>query len=113
MEIAERFNEYFINSIRDIRISIENVHYENNVRTSNYRLYFRAISLNELENICRNMRKKKDYRRTPIGISLDDWNAVGNILLRIINRSLETGIFLEDWKESMVTPVEKIRNTIK
>ena len=29
MEIAERFNEYFINSIRDIYMSIENVHFEN------------------------------------------------------------------------------------
>ena len=41
------------------------------------------------------------------------FDTVGNILLRIINKSLETGIFPEDWKESMVIPVEKIRNTIK
>ena len=34
-----------------------------------------------------------------------------SILLKIINRSLETGIFPENWKESIV--VEKIRNTIK
>ena len=59
MEIAERFNEYFINSIRDIRISIGNVHYENNVQTSNYKLNLRAISLIELENIGSNMRKKR------------------------------------------------------
>ena len=64
----------------------------------------------ELENICRNMRKKKDYRRISIDIVLENWNTVGNILLRIITRKLETGIFKEDWKES---PVEKIRNTIK
>ena len=59
------------------------------------------------------MRKKKDYRRISTGILLDNWNKVGNILLRIINRSLEIGIFTEEWKESMVTPVENIRNTIK
>ena len=35
------------------------------------------------------------------------------ILLRIRNKSLETGIFPEDWRESMVMPIEKSRNTIK
>ena len=36
------------------------------------------------------MRKKKGYRRISTGILLDNWNSVGNILVRIINRSLET-----------------------
>ena len=60
VEIVERFNEYFINSIRDICNSIEKVNYENNVKISNHRLNFREISLMELENICRNMKKKRD-----------------------------------------------------
>ena len=46
---AERFNEYLVNSIRDIRNSIEMVHYENNVRISSYRFNFRAISAMELD----------------------------------------------------------------
>ena len=45
VEIAEMFNEYFINSIREIRVSMENVHYSNHVQTSNYSFNFRAISL--------------------------------------------------------------------
>ena len=57
-------------------------------------------------------RKRKDYRKISTGILLNNWNTVGNILLRITNRSLETGIFLENWKELMVTPVQKLRNTI-
>ena len=58
------------------------------------------------------MNKKKDYSRISTDILLDNWNTVGSILLWKINRP-ETGIFSEDWRESMVTPVEKIRNTIK
>ena len=57
VEIVERFNKYFTNSIRDVHILVENVDYENNVLISNYRLNFRGISLIELENICRNMKK--------------------------------------------------------
>ena len=56
---------------------------------------------------------KKKNARISTNILLDNWNTVGNILLRIINRSLETGILPEDWMESMITPVEKVRNTIK
>ena len=93
--------------------SIGKVNYENNVQTSNYRFNFRAVSLIELENICRNMKKNKDYRRISTGILWDNWNTVGNILFRIINRSLKTGIFPENWRESMVTSVEKIKNTLK
>ena len=89
-------DEYFINSIRDICNSIEKVNYGNNVRISNYRCNFRAISLMELEDICRNVKKKKDYRKISAGILLDNWNTAGSILLRIINKSLVTGIFLED-----------------
>ena len=35
----------------------------------------------ELENICRNMRKKKDYRRISTGFLLDDWNTVANRII--------------------------------
>ena len=38
---------------------------------------------------------------------------VGNILLEIINKSLETGIFPDNWKESMVTSIEKILINVK
>ena len=59
------------------------------------------------------MGKKKDYKRISTVILLDNRNTVGNILLRIINISLETEIFSENWKESTVTPVGKVRNTSK
>ena len=95
--VIERFNEYFINNVRDICNSIGKVYYENNVRISNCRCNFRAMPLIELENICRNMKKKKDYRRISTDILLDNWNTVGNILLRIINKPLETGIFHNQW----------------
>ena len=55
----------------------------------------------------------RDNRRILTRILLGNWNTVGNISLRIINRSLESGKFSVHWKESVVTPVEKIKNTIK
>ena len=79
----------------------------------NCRFKFRAIALLELKNICKTIRKKNDYRRISNNLILDNWDLVGNILLEIFNKSLETGIFPDNWKESMVTPIEKIKNTNK
>ena len=39
---------------------------------------------------------------------LGNWDLVGNILLKIKNKSLETGTFPDRWKELLVTPIEKI-----
>lgn len=41
----------------------------------------------------------------------DICNVAGNRLLEIINASLSTGTFPEEWKESTVIPVPKVQNT--
>ena len=112
-EIAENFNNYFVDSIKDIRCSIDDVQYKNQIPVINCRFKFRVISLLELRNICKTIKKNNDYRRISNNLILDNWDLVGNILLEIINKSLETGIFPDNWKKSMLTPIEKIKNTNK
>ena len=51
------------------------------------------MSLLELRNICKTIKNKNDCRRIANNLILDNWDLVGNILLEIINKSLETGIF--------------------
>ena len=51
----------------DIRISIENLYFESNVRTSSYKSNFRKISLVELENIC--MKEYEEKERLPGNIN--------------------------------------------
>ena len=63
-------------SIKDIRCSIDDVQYKNQIAVINCRFKFRTISLLELRNICKTIKKKIDYR----GISnliLDNWDLVG------------------------------------
>lgn len=107
-EIAENFNNYFVNSIKEIRDNIETVQYINNVELNNTKFEFHMITTIELKNICKSLKKKDDYNKVNINIILDNWDVMGNILLNIINKSLETGIFPESWKTSMITPIEKI-----
>ena len=87
--------------------------YKNQIPVINCRFKFRAISLLELKNICKTIKKKNDYRRISNNILLDNWDLIGNILVEIINKSLETEVFPDNWKESMVRPNEKIKNTNK
>ena len=105
-EIAENLNNYFVDSIKDIRCSIDEVQYKNQIPVINRRFKFLAISLLELRNICKTIKKKNDYRRISNNIILDNWYLVGNILL-------EMEIFPDNLKESLVTPIEKIKNTYK
>ena len=53
----------------DIRISIENLHFENNVRTLNYKSNFRKISLMELENVCMKEYEEKERLQENINCS--------------------------------------------
>ena len=75
----------------------------------NCRFKCRAISLLQLRNICNTIKRKNDYRRISKNTILDKWDLADNILLEIINKSLVTGIFPDNWKESIVTPIEKIK----
>lgn len=108
-EIADHFNEYFVSSIKEIRDKIEHVKYVDQQNMINSRFKFRAIS--NFETICKDTKRKADYNSVNIKMVLDNWNTIGDILLKIINKSLETGIFPGNWTTSMTTPVEKVSKT--
>lgn len=74
---------------------------------------FRAISLEKLRNICKDLKDKPDYNKISTKMLLNNWNIIGKHLLYMVNTSLHSGIFPENWKESMVTPIEKVVNTNK
>ena len=81
-EMAENFNNYFVDSIREIRSSIEYLQYKNQILVINCRFKSRAISLLELIQV-RLLRKMI---------------IVGNISFKIITKPLETGIFPDNGK---------------
>lgn len=112
-QIANKFNNYFVDSIKLIRDTIENVQYTNNIPVITSKFKFRAISLTELKNVCKGLKEKPDFNKVSIKIVLDNWNIIGKNMLNIINKSLETGVFPENWKYSMITPIEKINKTNK
>ena len=59
-ETAENFSNYFVDSIKDIGCAMQ---YKNQIPVINCRFKFPAISLLELRNICKTIKKKNDFRR--------------------------------------------------
>lgn len=112
-EIAENFNKYFVTSIESIRSAINNVQYIPNLPVINHQFKFRAISIEDLKSICKTLKNKPDFNKISSKMILDNLDTIGKVMLDIINTSFRTGIFPENWKTSMITPIEKISKTKK
>ncbi|XP_075167997.1 uncharacterized protein LOC142240182 [Haematobia irritans] len=111
--IANKFNEYFVNSIRMIRDEIDDVQYQNRIHMTSTKFQFRTINMNELLTICKQLKNKPDFNHVSTTIIFDNWDKIGKMILKTINDSLERGIFPEKWKETMVIPIEKVQRTKK
>ena len=75
-EVANNFNEYFVNSIREISYKIEYVRYINQQDIINFRFKFRAICNYELRTIFKDIKKKPGHNSVNIKMILDNWNAI-------------------------------------
>lgn len=112
-EIANKFNRYFIESVEIVNKSIPMRQYKNCIHSTNSRFKFRLITIEELKSIIKTINNKKDMNLCTIKMISDSMDLIGENLLSIINNSMISGVFPECWKESMVVPIEKVKNTIK
>lgn len=114
--IANKFNNYFVNSINSIVDNIPKLPIldETTVTIKKYGEFrqFRTLSMQDMKKFLRNL---KNVGGGECGISKavlsDACAVVGNRLLDIINTSLSKGVFPESWKVSVVIPVQKVANT--
>lgn len=112
-EIAEKFNQYFVNSIVDINSGISHMDYNDMIEYRQSVFKFERVSSESLKLCIKNMNKKKDINFVNTKLILENYDLLGENLLEIINESLETGIYPDKWKETLVIPIEKIKNSKK
>jgi len=117
--LANKFNVFYIQSIRDIIESIR----KNDSKSSKI-IYvieskgiiemFESINIQKLEQIVMALPQKKG---TDEGISSDilkmSFRVIKDELLRVINDSLINGICPEGWKTSTIIPIPKIEKPKK
>jgi hypothetical protein len=117
-EIADKLNNYFINSITEINNNmnqISNTLYpflNNPVTNETFR--FSNIDMNELSNLMKNMKNKTSgVNNLNVNVIMDSMDAIGDSFLDLINSSLRLGCVPERWKKSTVVPIQKISGTKK
>ena len=114
--VAETFNNYFIEKINDLKDGIDQTIKRDpleklaaKMKNNCNKFYLKKISLSKLAKIMKKIKKKKSARIDGLG---QDQLILGSKTLTaplniIINESIKTGIFPEDWKEAKVTPILK------
>lgn len=114
--IADKFNLYYIQSIKDIIKSIDRDKVMSTGKRTIYRIEkkgdlerFESITTEQLEVIVRELPKKKG---TEEGITSEILKIVIGVIRKdfcdIINKSLDEGRFLKEWKTSTIIPISKV-----
>lgn len=113
--IAEQFNIYFIDSIKNIIDTIDaGININLNETAATRLTEFRLINLHDLGKIINNLDGKCSVNEVMNGKFLKEtFGVIGHILLHLINTSLQTGTFPNNLKTSIITPIQKVSNTNK
>lgn len=114
LNIAEKFNEYFVGSINDIIESIpkQNGYELDIIEVKNKLTEFKPIEMHSLRKIIYDLPNKSGIDGISTRIIKTAFEVIGNRFLDVINSSLQKGICPNNWKISVVTPIPKILNTI-
>lgn len=114
LEIAERFNAYFIDSISDIIKNIPkyNIYEISENERQNRFEKFKQIEMSHLRKIISSLPNKIGSDGISTKIIKTSFEVIGNRFLDVINNSLQTGTFPNKWKSSLVTPIPKVINTV-
>lgn len=114
LNIAEEFNNYFLNSIEEVVNSIPQVDFELcDFRASTTISDFRLLSLGELYDVIYGMKRKSSPEGLDRDLMILLWNEISNPLLNMVNSSMEEGIFPDILKVATIVPIRKVSNTIK
>lgn len=112
-EISEKFNLYFIKSITDINKSIVCVDlpviFNNYIPNSTFQ--FERIDLQLLMKFVNSFKKSGGLYNINKQVLLDSMEIIGVPLVNIINESLQSGVFPDCFKNSVITPIQKVSRT--
>lgn len=113
-DLATKFNEYFVNSIKDIN---ENIPSPKNpilkIKSASDTFKFRCVTLDQVYKIVNTIKSSSSTDNISLSTIRDALPVIGQTLVNIINESLKYGVVPEIWKINTVIPIPKIINTKK
>ena len=115
-EVADAFNIYFVNKISNlkekidpnlIRDPLENV--REKMRNRNLSLKIKPVTAGAVKKLMKRMAKKKSKGNDgiPQDCLLLGQDVIAGPLTDVINTSISSGVFPEQWKEAIVVPILK------
>jgi hypothetical protein len=114
--IAEKVNEYYINSIKEIIFSIP-ISSQKNKRDEELKISkfteFKMLSIEEIRKIVSNMKMTGSTDDIGLNIIKKTWEELGTHILHMINTSLQEGTVPDELKISTVVPIQKVRGSNK
>lgn len=116
VDIAENLNQYFVNSIEEINVSIPTIRnsiFESLPSTTNDCFQFKKITPNILHDTINSIKFKNDSENININTIKDALAVVGNVFCNLVNQSFDIGKFPVKWKNSTIIPVKKKAKSIK
>ena len=119
VEIAKKFNEFFIKSVEDITQSIPVQSTTSNINIDSINLTkpcfdkFELLSLSELKKIVSDLKNKKSTDCIGMDVIKNTFEIIGYPLLHIINTSLTKSTIPSELKISTVIPIPKVTGTNK
>lgn len=112
--IAKNFNRFFINSIKEINESIPFVNYDNDITEMCQQTLSEFTLTNEREvNIIlkKNSKKKSGVNNVNSEIVQFGMKVLSSEIVTLFNESLRSGIFPDQLKFTVVTPIPKVVRT--
>lgn len=115
INIANHLNEFFVNSINEINQSIVHEPFrltplERNIQPLTT---FVEATSDQILRILTNIKSKSGINNVNKDVVKSSMKAIGNEITDLINESLNTGIFPEAFKTTVVTPIQKVKGTCK
>lgn len=114
--IANELNNFFIRNIETI---VDNINSDNNINlhincNSSYWDIFQKVTYTKLDKIISKLDSKKGFKNDINVQTLKlVWETHSDLVLNLINKSLDLGFVPSRWKISTITPIQKIKNSIK
>lgn len=114
IDISNKFNEYFIQSVNNLNASIPDEQSEiliNHCVTEQFK--FTSVTKTDIIRIIKSFNNNSGVNNINKQIILDSFDTIGDTLVEIINESLLNGEVPTSWKISTVIPIAKVNGSIK
>lgn len=113
-DIANTLNKFFIDNVEKIVTNISNIDnydYRNEPCDLNWSL-FEMVTYSKLNKIVCNLDNNKGFGNDINAIIFKLlWETCPDIVLHMINKSLELGLVPTKWKTSIIIPIKKIKSS--